>query len=591
MKLFKRLRIKTQLLIIALSTLTVMIFIIFFNYFKVADVVTVKNDESTAEMLFQLQQAQNSDFDVLNRVLTNVAYNKLVQQYLTVSDELNKFELFQQLNNFIVNMMEMKEGILDIILIGSNGTSISYNGSSTFANAYIKDIPSNNVPYYLGVKKYKNYNSLIVGTKVYWLVDAKEYYKEIGTLFLVVDVKAISNKFNPRSNQNGTSLYLLDRDNYVFSTNTSLEVGSKFQLLPPELIKEVGKFDTKIDGEEVTVQIQPISQMSGKMINVIPRDFLLSDVAKIRRQELYIFLIAMFLLAIPLIYITNNILHPLKKLMSFMSLLKNGSIKNLKNRIALEGYAEMTVVAVEFNTMLNEIDNLAGKLLETNSRYYLLELEKKQAEFAYLKSQINPHFLYNTLESIKGIASVRGVAEIHDMTQSLGQIFQYSIKGEDKVALREELTIVECYLQIQQIRFMNKFIVHMKISDQASACIIPKMILQPIVENAIYHGLEPKLGKGNLWISAEVTDTNHLVISVKENGVGIESQALANLEARLGQAQDQILTDKKAGIGMVNVDKRIKLVCGDHFGLKIHSIAEEGTEVILSLPAWRADHV
>ncbi len=122
-----------------------------------------------------------------------------------------------------------------------------------------------------------------------------------------------------------------------------------------------------------------------------------------------IFFISLFLLAIPFFPVINNILQPLKKFMRFMNEIKLGKPNSLQKRISLQGYAEIIVMANEFNEMLDEIDELTHRLLESNTRLYEAELVKKQSELAYLQSQINPHFLYNTLESIKGIAAEEGV--------------------------------------------------------------------------------------------------------------------------------------------------------------------------------------
>ena len=199
---------------------------------------------------------------------------------------------------------------------------------------------------------------------------------------------------------------------------------------------------------------------------------------------------------------------------------KKGNLLKFKKRISLQGYMEISIMASELNSMLDEIDHLTQRLLETNTRLYGIELEKKKSELAFLRSQINPHFLYNTLEAITGIAVVEGQNKIKTMTRSLSSIFRYSIKGGDVVPLRDEVKMIESYLQIQQIRFADRFSVHYEISEKALAFVIPKMILQPLVENAIYHGFEPTLKPGELWIKGFVDEQGALIVTVEDDGTG-----------------------------------------------------------------------
>lgn len=153
-----------------------------------------------------------------------------------------------------------------------------------------------------------------------------------------------------------------------------------------------------------------------------------------------------------------------------MNEIKLGKPKSLQKRINLQGYAEIIVMANEFNEMLDEVDELTHRLLESNTRLYEAELVKKQSELAYLQSQINPHFLYNTLESIKGIAADEGVDKIYNMTKALALVFRYSIKGTDMVPLREELTIIKSFIFIQKIRFGNRFEVKYRFPEAILEC-------------------------------------------------------------------------------------------------------------------------
>ncbi|MBD0382805.1 histidine kinase [Paenibacillus sp. WST5] len=220
---------------------------------------------------------------------------------------------------------------------------------------------------------------------------------------------------------------------------------------------------------------------------------------------------------IPLLYVSNNILQPLKKFMRLMGEVSLGEKKHLSKRITVDGYAEMIIMASRFNEMLAEIEKLTDHLLESKRVLYETELIKRRAELSFLQSQINPHFLYNTLESIKGLAVRQNSSQIFELTKALSLFFRYSIKGPDMISLEEELSIIKNYIFIHQIRFGNRLQVEYDIRTECLGCLVPKMILQPIVENAIKHGIEPLERTGLLVIKGNRHGENlHLSDTFKE---------------------------------------------------------------------------
>lgn len=232
-----------------------------------------------------------------------------------------------------------------------------------------------------------------------------------------------------------------------------------------------------------------------------------------------------------------------------------------------------------------DLNIMTEKLTDLIQREYSAKMMKKQAELDALQSQINPHFLYNTLESIRGQAITKGVEDIEVMTKALSDLFRYSIsKKGNLVSLQEELTNVDNYLMIQQYRFNNKFIILNKIEPDTLHNKIPKLLIQPIVENAVQHGLETKQGKGTITISAYRT-AKRLVVNVQDNGLGISQEKLVIINESLtcGQAVAE-MEDSGLRIGLINVNERIKLNFGDKYGLKVYSAKEVGTNVEITLP-------
>lgn len=241
-----------------------------------------------------------------------------------------------------------------------------------------------------------------------------------------------------------------------------------------------------------------------------------------------------------------------------------------------------------FYPIASTINVMMQKIKEMTDREYKERILKKQAELMMLQSQINPHFLYNTLESIRALARREGADDASNMIKALANFFRYTIeRKESVVVLREELKNVEDYLTIQNYRFKNKFCYHKEFDEndsQLMECRLIKMMLQPIVENAVYHGLETKTGQGNITIRIIQTQTRLLII-IKDDGIGIPPTQLKELNERI--IADDISQEgdkRKHGVALINVNQRIQLYFGSEYGLNIYSKEGMGTDVEVALP-------
>lgn len=232
------------------------------------------------------------------------------------------------------------------------------------------------------------------------------------------------------------------------------------------------------------------------------------------------------------------------------------------------------------------IENLSESLL----REYSSKLLQKQAELDAMQNQINPHFLYNTLDSIRGMALEEGSNDTAEMIESLSILFRYTIsQSRSIVTIEQELKNVDNYIKIQQYRFNNRFEV-VKIADESDDQIMsykmPKLTIQPIIENAIYHGFDSMITKGTIIIRIYTTQSR-LIISISDNGIGMASKQLNALNEKLMNEKSNTqngLTTSGSGIALVNVNARIKLRFGEKYGLTAYSTEGIGTEIQIVLP-------
>lgn len=261
-------------------------------------------------------------------------------------------------------------------------------------------------------------------------------------------------------------------------------------------------------------------------------------------------------------------------------------------RLLLEGYSDGQTVCSALSYALSPTEErMLRQMQQALDPAHLFNLNKRQAQYLALQNQINPHFLYNTLESIRSEAMLAQLDSVADMTEALATFFRYTIsKVENLVPVEEELQNCETYFHIQKYRFGDRLCLKIQCApedrDELYHCRLPKLTLQPILENSIIHGTELKIGTGNLTIQLQRTD-KRLLIRVSDDGVGMDEETLTRLNNRLGQGglvNSQPKEETHGGVALVNVDNRIRLLFGEEYGLHVYSMVGIGTDVEITLP-------
>lgn len=227
---------------------------------------------------------------------------------------------------------------------------------------------------------------------------------------------------------------------------------------------------------------------------------------------------------------------------------------------------------------------------KVNEEMYSKNL-KMEAELHALQNQINPHFLYNTLEVIRGRALVQNAQDIADMTEALATIFRYNINRPGDVAtLQEEIDNVRNYMLIQNCRFGDRFRFETEIDDVEDGIlthVLPVLTLQPLVENAIYHGINERIGGGRIRLKAYLTQRDLLII-ISDNGKGMDDVTLQEIHRKLVGASEGLPVEKKTGrgtgIALTNVNQRIKFYFGKEYGLDVKSTLGIGTTITITIP-------
>lgn len=316
------------------------------------------------------------------------------------------------------------------------------------------------------------------------------------------------------------------------------------------------------------------------VMSLIPLDLLLADSNRLRSFTMLI--AAMFLLVAGglAIYFSYSLSKPLVQLKEKMLQVKQG---NFDERVPVDSHDEIGKLGWQFNQMVGEINRLVNEV-------YLGSLREREAELAALQSQINPHFIYNTLESINMMAIRSGNYDVSDMVSSLGKLMRYTVVREDGlVTLAQEMASLESYVRIQKIRLGDRLQVYMDVEEKLLEQCIPKLLLQPLIENAITHGIEHEESGGTIWLVA-LCQEGELQISVRDNGKGMREHELQRVISSLHtpMQQHEVATGTHNGTALRNISQRLSLLFGDSYGLSIASAFGQGTRITLRIPLENA---
>jgi len=309
-------------------------------------------------------------------------------------------------------------------------------------------------------------------------------------------------------------------------------------------------------------------------VGIVPLNELTEEMNELSFLAYAIMVIAILITFAAAVVISITITNPINKVIESMGKFQEG---DFNTRIDLIGGYEVSKLAEYFNIMVEKIKELILK-------EYELERKKKEAELYVLQAQINPHFLYNTLESIVWKAKIIGADEICYMTTALGKLFRLAVnKGGPIVRVKEEIEHVKAYMEIQNFRYNGKIGLVINVDDEEILEYKTlKLILQPVVENAIYHGFESLKGHGTICIEVYKSN-NNLVFDITDNGVGIAQEALNSINRKLNES----FVDSgqaKGGIGLINIHQRIEMYFGKGYGIQIKNNEEKGTTVTIITP-------
>jgi two-component system, sensor histidine kinase YesM len=566
------------------------------SYNKSSQAIRTKINTYSTDLLAQIQQNVSRELLRLEYDSIEIMFMSDVQSALIHYDELSewdKMNLELKLRDKLINKFSFLHDVSDVVIFtkkldkivayGSTGSNV-LNYQANYINELLKNCdelkgapvwkPSNIRDEVHFIDLIVNKNDNREGVNLARSVKDMEEGEPIGYIMIRTNERYFSKIYENIDDHKQKIFIVSDTGIIASSNNPELVAGEAYQ--DQELMKgiqdsiEKGKnsFNYTLDQKYLAV-FSKTDRAQWYVVGLIPYTYLNEESRRIGIYSIAVGLICFLLSILLSLIISRSISVPLKNMVHTMQLVKNGDLSVV---IEDKSHDELSEVANRFDEMLKEIKDL----LETTK---IQEKEKRKAELLALQAQINPHFISNTLNSIKWMASIQGAENIEKLIYSLIQMLNASIGKNDKsITLEEELEYLKSYIVIQEFRYYDKFKVKFDIDDETLHFKLLRFLLQPILENAIIHGIEPLDGQGFILIKT-FRDGEDLKITVTDNGVGFTQKRMNEVLQEPSKKNDGF-----CGIGISNVNDRIKMVYGDRYGVKIQSFENIYTTIEITLP-------
>lgn len=413
---------------------------------------------------------------------------------------------------------------------------------------------SNNI---LGVRKLMDFDTL----------------EDLGYLYVVIKEDTIKQKYDSLKTTSGSFFVVKDALGNEISNNCPLDVDAATIDLTSNKNSTMKK--EQYSGNEYYLTSRESGYSNWIISQLTPTKELTREISRIQMTIFAVIMMIMSILFLFMSWFSNYLIHPISEMRDLM---KEIRLENFNIHADESRNDEMGQLAKSFNAMASKIK----RLIEED---YKSKILLQETEYSFLRAQINPHFLYNTLDSISWLASMDGNKKISRISVALGRILRWSISNTGNVVpLKDEVSNLEDYLTIQKLRYGDNLNYQIHIDEELLQLTVPKMILQPLVENSLIHGLEEINGEKKLTITAQRME-NHLNIIIKDNGVGMTQDRIKEVLA------DKIQNTSATyhGVGVYNVYKRIQMMYGEKYGLEIISEPGLGTQVIIKIPVEKQE--
>lgn len=587
---YKDLPIRRKLLLVLYIQIVLpLLFIGYFSYKSSEEIIKNKSTNYSLDILRMIELRLNNYVENLTIISQDLLYDSNIYSVLNgdtiESNPLRSYEDYSYINSVLKKVILSRNEIQSICFISNQGEY--YFSDNNRERVSIKEVLNKEealerarggqgrVVWYLASVNGKVKNIFLVRT-----LYNQDSFKEIGLMVILVKKEFLETVYQDLINEDMQNIAIISADNEQI---VSKEPESMYAI--NNNLQEIrGENGYMIDNRAgILVSFVSMKDPDWKVVSYIPLKKLYKEIGDLRQRLIFLCIAAVLILSILSLYIALDFINPINRLVKGMRKVQNGESDVA---IKVDRRDEMGYLSNAFNKMAKEINHLVNWI-------YREQITRKEAELKALQSQINPHFLFNTLESINWMAQLNNVPEISETVSDLSSLMEASIGRDDRlISLAEEILYTDKYISLLKRRFEDRLELVKNIEEAALKIKIPRLLIQPLIENAVYHGIDRCRGKGIIKLNAFM-EKERLIIEVMDNGAGISQEELKELNDKLAMDNDtyfKLLSKKKSkSIGIENVNRRIKLFYGEEFGLKLQSEEGRYTQVVITVPVKHDD--
>lgn len=566
--------LRVKLCIIAIILIAIPVFVISITYSTtVKEIIKEKYTKTAIQSVYETGEKISFKLNDIQEFSTVVTSNSELLTMLRNGSDLKQGRFDRVIRNFITSRDDIE--VIDLVL---NGVNYSVGAIKVDNKQKVDErlILSTGQPLWLPTKseqieilsgKFKKYY-FTLGRKIIDFNTLKDY----GYLLIDIEEVILEQAYTGIVDEKGEEVFICDDRGTIISHSNKNKIDKTILDLPfakAVLADKNGhnyiQYKTNIDKVAI---YSTIEGSKWKIIKTISADYLYKEINQVQKYFIIGGVIYGIVIVLFMIFFSFRYTEPMIRMRGVIKKVEQG---DLTARMDVQSNDELGQLGHSLNNMIVETQVLINKLIRE-------EQEKKEVELEALHAQINPHFLYNTLNTIKWMAKIQGNNGVSKAITALVKLLRISINlGKDMITLQEEIDYVMNYIVIQKLRFSTSINIKYNIDESCRDLTVPKLILQPIVENSIIYGMEDEQHELNIEINAFIK-AQCLIIQVCDNGPGIKEEILKDI---LKAASDN---NRFSKVGLNNVNQRIKLYCGNDYGLKIENEVVSGTKVVVTLP-------
>lgn len=602
LKVYRNLSIRSKLLLVLYIQITIPLILIGFISYRISSGIIQDKFISYSQDILSTIEIRMEDYVAnINTLSQDFLYDQTVYDYLNTNAKpglggipldvgknvIENYETKNRINQVLKKFVNTRPEIQSVCLYTNKGEPSSYDNNSKKTRIYeivnfgdTREIArqGNGKVVWCLDRKNGNVNNIYL-TRI---IRNRDNYEEIGLLVMLVKKEFLESIYKVYKTSVVQNVAIISSDGQPIVSMNPADRQLLQSIVKKSDENRKGYFtDSKSNS---LISYVSMKEPDWKIVTYIPLDELYKEVGNLGKWVIILCIISVIMLSILSVYISFDFTRPISRIVKGMTSIEKGQavIEYDDERKDELGYLNKS-----FNNMAKEIDYLVKEI-------YQEQLTRTEAELKALQAQINPHFLFNTLESINWMAQLNNVPEISDTVSALASLMEASIGRDDKlITLKEEFDYIDNYILIMKKRYEDRIEFITNLQKEAEPVLIPKLLIQPLIENAVYHGIDRIRQKGSIYLEAYISDVS-LIIEILDNGAGIEKDELKDLNENLAKTNDEYFRNlakkRNTSIGIENVNRRIKLFYGERYGLRIESEPGKYTKVIVTVPV-RLDNI